>query len=193
MGHEAWLAQADIYALGALDSDELTAFESHLAAGCPECERQIGTTREALTLLPHSVELVTPSPTVKARLLTQTAAETAKPQPVTRFPRRRWRAGVSALAVAGLLIVLGFKLYQTRQEVQHLRQQVEALQATIALECAGADGRAFNLRSASNPTRPGLRVMGHRRERARTGRDFWGGFGRPCLPPTAAPARVQAV
>ena len=131
MNHEAWLAQADIYALGALDGDELTAFETHLAAGCPDCERQIVTTREALTLLPHSLELVAPPPTVKARLLTQIAAETAKPQPVMRFPKRRWRAGASALAVAGLLVVLGFKLYQTRQEVQHLQQQVGALQAMV--------------------------------------------------------------
>ena len=95
MNHEVWLAQADIYAVGALDGDELTAFEAHLVAGCPECERHIVTTREALTLLPHALELVTPPPTVKERLLTQIAAETAEPQPVTRFPRRWWRAGLA--------------------------------------------------------------------------------------------------
>jgi anti-sigma-K factor RskA len=131
MNHEAWLAQADIYALGALDGDELTTFEAHLVAGCPECERHIVTSREALTLLPRSLELVTPPPAVKARLLTQIAAEAAGPQPVTRLPGRWWRVGVSALAAAGLLVVLSFKLYQTRQEAQHLRQQVAALQATI--------------------------------------------------------------
>jgi anti-sigma-K factor RskA len=132
MNHEAWLEQADIYALGVLDGDELTAFEAHLAAGCPECERHIVTTREALTLLPHSLELVAPPPTVKARLLTQVAAETATPQPATRLPGRSWwRTGVSALAAAGLLLVFGVKLYQTRQEVQHLQRQVAALRATL--------------------------------------------------------------
>ena len=38
---------------------------------------------------------------------------------------------MGALVAAGLLVGLSVKLYQTRQEVQHLRQQVGALQATI--------------------------------------------------------------
>jgi anti-sigma-K factor RskA len=130
--HQDWLAQADIYALGALDGDELAAFEAHLAAGCPVCEEHLRKTREALTLLPHALELVTPPPTVKTQLLTRIAAETVPPPPLTRLPRRRWwRAGVGAVAAAGLLVGLSVKLYQTRQEVHALQQQVGALQATV--------------------------------------------------------------
>ena len=133
MNHQDWLAQADIYALGALDGDELIAFEAHLAAGCPECEQHLRKTREALTLLPQALEPITPPPTVKARLLAQIAAEAAIPQPVTRLPGRRWwKMGVSALAAAGLLVALSFKLYQTRQEVQHLQALVASLQTTSA-------------------------------------------------------------
>jgi hypothetical protein len=131
INHQDWLAQADIYALGALDGDELVAFEAHLAAGCPACEEYLRQTREALTLLPQALELIPPPPTLKARLLTQIATETAGPQSITPLPRRRWWIGVSALAAAGLLIGLSVKLYQTQQETQHLQQRVASLQATI--------------------------------------------------------------
>jgi septal ring factor EnvC (AmiA/AmiB activator) len=39
---------------------------------------------------------------------------------------------VSALAAAGLLVVLSFELYRTQQEVQHLQALVGSLQTTIA-------------------------------------------------------------
>jgi anti-sigma-K factor RskA len=133
MNHEDWLAQADIYALGALDGGELTAFEAHLAAGCPVCEHHIVTTREALTLLPRSLEPLTPSAGVRERLLAQIAADAAVSRPVTRLPRRRWwLMGVSALAAAGLLIALSIKMYQTRQELLQERGIVAALRAELA-------------------------------------------------------------
>jgi anti-sigma-K factor RskA len=128
MNHEDWLAQAEIYALGALDGDEHTAFEGHLAAGCSECDQHIRKTREALTLLPHSLELVTPPSGGKERLLARIAAEMALSHTATRFHRQRWwRMGVRVLVAAGFLVVLGYSLYQTHQELQQERAAVSAL------------------------------------------------------------------
>jgi anti-sigma-K factor RskA len=132
MNHEEWLPQAEIYALGALDGDELTAFEAHLTAGCPLCERHIRTTREALTLLPHALTPVAPPSHVRTRLLEQIATEPASASPMTSLPKRRWwLRGVSALAAASLLIVLSYHLYQTRQELQQVHSIVSALRAEL--------------------------------------------------------------
>jgi anti-sigma-K factor RskA len=133
MNHEEWLAQADIYTLGALDGDELTAFEAHLAAGCPDCEQQIHITREALTLLPRSLTPVAPPPRLRELVLAQVAADTPEPQPVMRLPRRRWwTMGLGALAAAGVLIGLSYNVYHTRQELQHESGVVSALRAELA-------------------------------------------------------------
>jgi anti-sigma-K factor RskA len=141
MNHEEWLPQAEIYALGALDGDELTAFEAHLTAGCPQCEQQIYTTREALTLLPRALTPVAPPLHVRTRLLEQIATEPSSAPPVTSLPRRRWwLMGVSALA-AGLLIALSYQLYQARQELQQVHGVVSSLrtelqQRDVALQTA---------------------------------------------------------
>jgi anti-sigma-K factor RskA len=132
MNHEEWLPQAEIYALGALDGDELTAFEAHLTAGCPQCERHIRTTREALTLLPRALTPVSPPLHVRTRLLEQIATEPASAPPVTSLPRRHWwLMGVSALAAAGLLVALSYQLYQARQELQQVHGVISALRAEL--------------------------------------------------------------
>jgi anti-sigma-K factor RskA len=132
MNHEEWLAQAEIYALGALDGGELMAFEVHLAAGCPACEQHMRTTREALALLPRSLMPVAPPSHVRERLLQQLATESARPQPVTPLPRRRWwMLGVSALAAACLLVALSYHLYQTRRELQQVHDMMSVLRGEL--------------------------------------------------------------
>ena len=39
--HGEMLELVSVYALGALDGDDLEAFEAHLAAGCEECEQEL--------------------------------------------------------------------------------------------------------------------------------------------------------
>jgi hypothetical protein len=83
MNHHEWLEWAEIYALGALDGEELRQFEAHLEAGCPECENRLRDTRETLTLLPRSLMSISPPAEPKIRVLAQIAAtnDTAAPLP----------------------------------------------------------------------------------------------------------------
>jgi anti-sigma factor ChrR (cupin superfamily) len=71
VSHEGLLDLADVYVLGALDGDELSQFETHLSAGCVECQARIKATGEALTLMPRSYEQLTPSANAKTKIFQQ--------------------------------------------------------------------------------------------------------------------------
>ncbi|MGH7829298.1 MAG: anti-sigma factor domain-containing protein, partial [Candidatus Binatia bacterium] len=131
MNHEEWLESAEVYALGALDGEELSRFETHLA-GCGLCEGRVRETRETLTVLPRSLAQVAPPDSIREKLLTRIAAETVVPIP-TR-PQTRWvwwGVGSGALAAAGLLIALTWNVLSTRQELQSLHAQVAGLRLEL--------------------------------------------------------------
>lgn len=133
MNHEEWLERAEIYALGALDGEELTRFEAHLASGCRLCEDHLRETRETLTSLPRSLRPLDPPAAVRARLLQQIGAETKGAIPAR--PQLRWLwwgVGASAFAAAGLLTVLSWNLIATRNQLRELRAQIGALETQVA-------------------------------------------------------------
>ena len=138
MNHDQWLEQADVYAAGALDGQELVEFEAHLATGCAICAERLRETREALTLLPRSLPEVPPPPALRARVLEAIAAE-RRPSaaPVTLRPSRRprraiWWAGWAGLAAAAaLLVVVNSQLRETREELRALQGRLAALQTEL--------------------------------------------------------------
>ena len=120
--HENWREQGEIYALGALDGQELREFEAHLASGCAICEASVRETRESLVLLHRTLPPITPSTSVKARLTEQIAADKVVPLPVReRSARPRWRiiAGTLAAGIIGAVLtgVLLTKRYEPRHSV----------------------------------------------------------------------------
>jgi anti-sigma-K factor RskA len=132
MNHDEWLERADIYALGALEGEELARFEDHLASGCAQCEAYLRETREALTALPRSLAPVEPPAATKARLLSQIGA--GREVPVLDRSRVRWLwwgMGAGAVAAASLVLVLSWDLIATRQELRRLQSQIAALQTSL--------------------------------------------------------------
>ena len=77
--HAHWLERGDIYALGALDGEELKDFQAHLAMDCAMCAAYLRETRETLNLLHRSLRPITPRLELKARLLEKVRSEKVVP------------------------------------------------------------------------------------------------------------------
>ena len=139
MSHDEWLERADIYALGALDGEELGRFEDHLDSGCEECDRHVREAREVLLQIPRSLpQFDGPSPEAKRRLMEQLAAEASARPARIMHPRTgrglNWgRVGIAA-SVALLIGLAGFtawddwnhraQLRDTTAEAVYLRAQL---------------------------------------------------------------------
>jgi anti-sigma-K factor RskA len=118
--HEHWREQGEIYALGALDGQELKEFEAHLASGCAICEAYIRETSETLLLLHRSITPTTPPPSVKTRLFQDIASDQIVP--LAAKPRstwRRWQVITGTLAAGLVGAVLAGTLITKRYEPRH--------------------------------------------------------------------------
>jgi anti-sigma factor ChrR (cupin superfamily) len=71
VAHEEWSDLADVYALDALEGEELTQFNVHLASGCALCQARIHETTDALALVPGSLEPLKPPNTAKTRVFAE--------------------------------------------------------------------------------------------------------------------------
>jgi anti-sigma-K factor RskA len=118
--HEHWQEQSEIFALGALDGQELKDFEAHLASGCAICEAYLRETRETLNLLHRSLQPMTPSPAVKDRILQQIAGEKVVPITVAQPKQTRgWQRMTGTIAACIIGIVLTGIYYHYRYEPRH--------------------------------------------------------------------------
>jgi anti-sigma-K factor RskA len=139
MSHDRRLEQAaDVYALGALEGQELAEFEAHLATGCAACAARLRETREALGVLPESLPRVAPPPALRARVLERIGAERpATAAPVRLRPERRpgralrWAGWAGLAAAAALLVVVNAELRSTREELRQLQARMATLQTEL--------------------------------------------------------------
>jgi anti-sigma-K factor RskA len=66
--HTQWADSVGAYLLGALEPDEATRFEEHLA-GCEQCRRDVAELKVAADALPVSVPSVSPPAALKERIM----------------------------------------------------------------------------------------------------------------------------
>lgn len=118
--HDNWLERADIYSLGALDGQELKEFEAHLSAGCTVCAESLRESREALSLLPHSLRPVNPPSPAKTRLMERLPGETVTPMaPAQPKSSRSWSKMVGTIAAGIVGLVIGGGYYRMQYEPRH--------------------------------------------------------------------------
>jgi anti-sigma-K factor RskA len=131
----------DLYALGALDSDERRAFESHLAA-CAPCKQKLADAQGRVALLALAAPPVEPPPAVNQRLMQQVHGAEGPSGVAARTQRHsqahdrskpagwfgRWWAAVLLPAAAGLAFAT-FYLW-----VQNKRLDVDLARLRVTME-----------------------------------------------------------
>jgi len=93
--HETYETLAAVYAVGALDGDDLARFEAHLAEGCDRCETIVRESREALARMALAATPSVPPPDVRAALQARIDAAI---RPSARASRRGWLTWAAATA-----------------------------------------------------------------------------------------------
>ncbi|MHB8514796.1 MAG: anti-sigma factor domain-containing protein, partial [Dehalococcoidia bacterium] len=115
----------DAYVVGALDADELPAFEAHLAA-CADCARLVEQARDGAAALALAVPLVPASASLKARVMAS-AAVLSSSAPGPRALRRWWPAAAAALLILSAGALTWGVLMQ--RQAGELRQRNRAVAA----------------------------------------------------------------
>ena len=132
--HENWLEQGEIYALGALDGQELKEFEAHLASGCEICDAHIRQTHESLAVMHRSLAPLSPPAAVKNSILEQIAPNTARGEEHSGWWSAwgGWLAGAVSLAAAVVVLALTWSITSTRDQLEKLQAQIAALRNEAA-------------------------------------------------------------
>jgi anti-sigma-K factor RskA len=133
MSHEKLSELCPVYALGALDGEELRELEAHLKSGCPLCEQQIQEFGDLIANVPQALPGVEPSADLKTRLMAQLEREPqtgevielrssslSLEKPKAAKPRS-WLPWVCALAAGLALVVSLWNLSNLKQDLSGLQ------------------------------------------------------------------------
>ena len=180
--HDAFSDLAAPYVLGALTSDERTAFVSHLAT-CAICQQEVASLAPIVEALPQTLDQASLPAGLKARVLAAAMASPAANEPTAQrlqAPRSSRWVGWLAAAATLAAVVSGAIAWKARSENTRLRgelaiaeeraasldRQIVALQATAA----SAQQTAAVLRAADLGR---VELAGQTGAREASGRILW--------------------
>ncbi|MBI2216026.1 MAG: anti-sigma factor [Candidatus Rokubacteria bacterium] len=141
--HDAYETLASVYALGALDGDDLAEFEAHLARGCERCAATLSASEETIARLAAEGPRRTPPPEVRRALLQRLEATAPRRERAAgRSLWLPWMLGMAAAVIAAIWVTGGFiaARYEARldrmtreaaEARERLRQEQDGLRAEL--------------------------------------------------------------
>jgi anti-sigma-K factor RskA len=125
------------YALGALDADDISALESHLAE-CQDCRSELADYQSVASGLLQSIPPQTPPPRLRHELIARLPSHqprTSKPfaNIFGRFPIGQVASAVAMLMLLGLNIFSSLQIRDLRQEQTALAERISQDQTAIAM------------------------------------------------------------
>ncbi|HEX8801847.1 MAG TPA: zf-HC2 domain-containing protein, partial [Terriglobales bacterium] len=117
----------EAYALGALDVDERTVLDAHLASGCRHCTKAVAEARLLVSHLAYLAPEQAPSPLLKERLMRTVRAEAAASRRLVFRSRTTWTwIGVAALII--LALYSGWDARRSRDQARHAKNSAAETQ-----------------------------------------------------------------
>ena len=141
--HEIFEELAAVYAVGALDGDDLVRFEAHLAEGCERCVTTLRESEQALARVALAGTPAVPPPAVKTGLRQRVVADGRARRAPARASWVPWAAATGAVAALAALLTGGFvasryeaRLGQMARETAAVRERLQRNEAALREQVA---------------------------------------------------------
>jgi hypothetical protein len=137
----------ELYALGALEPAERTAFEDHLAGGCLECRAGLARAIELNGMIMAATPQIEPSPALRGRVLAGFGQPVKERRPVFKWAFAL-AAGALVLAFGGWFAERNARLADTVEltrlrEIQQILEAPDTRQVNFGPQPAAPHGRIF--------------------------------------------------
>jgi anti-sigma-K factor RskA len=128
VGHEPFDTLAALHAVGALDGEDLSALQTHLATGCARCETVVRQTEQTLARAAMAGPPEPPPAAVRDALMRRLAAASAR----GRARWLPWAAGAAAAAVAAAALTVASVAGRYEARLGEMARETSAARERLA-------------------------------------------------------------